>query len=61
MDAIRTRVDWSEGKKKEQPDWPMVLVLVQRREFAMKLVDWLRDCAVVKELSLKVRVIMRFL
>lgn len=39
----------------------MVLVLVQRREFAMKLVDWLRDCAVVKELSLKVRVIMRFL
>ena len=55
VNAIETTVDWREGKRKEDKrDWPMALVLVRRREYAMTLTDWLESCDAIRRLDLRV-------
>ncbi len=55
INALKTNVDWAEGKQKQQSDWPMVLVLVRRREYAMSLEEWLLECEEVRQMGLRVR------
>ena len=55
VNAIETMVDWKEGKRKDDKrDWPMALVLVRRREYAMTLTDWLESCDAIRGLDLRV-------
>ena len=42
-------VDWADGKSRDDPSqWPMVMVLVRRREYALSLTEWLEGCDTIK-------------